>query len=75
MGNGKTVSLQVAMKKIESLENRVKRMEKRLFSANHRTSDSELDLVGKKIAKEEAEMKAKGRKYLTEAQVKQKFGF
>ncbi|HZX19555.1 MAG TPA: hypothetical protein VFF13_00910 [archaeon] len=39
------------------------------------SSESELDLVAKKITKEEAEMKAKGRKYLTEAQVARKYGF
>lgn len=75
MGNGKTVSLQIAMKKIESLESRVKRMEKRLFSENGSNSGPELDLVARKIGKEEAKMKAKGKKYLTEEQVRQKYGF
>jgi len=35
----------------------------------------ELDLVALKIAKEEAEMKASGRKYISEGEVKKKYGF
>jgi len=72
MANEKSVSLQKVMKKIEGLESRVKRMEKKFSETS---VDSELDLVARKIAIEDAEMRAKGRKYLTEAQVKQKYGF
>lgn len=37
--------------------------------------EEELELVALKIAKEKAEMKAKGLDYLTEAEVKRKYGF
>ena len=37
--------------------------------------DLEMELVALKIAKEEAEMKAKGQRYLTEKEVKKKYGF
>ena len=72
MANGKSVSLQKVMRKIESLESRVKRMEKKIVGSN---AEAELELVARKIAKEDAEMKAKGKKYLSEEQVKQKYGF
>ncbi len=73
MSNGKSVSLQKVLKKVEDLENRVKKMEKEISSSS--TQEDELDLVARKIIKEEAEMKAKGKKYLTEGQVKKKYGF
>jgi len=72
VANVESVSLQRVMAKIERLENRVKRMEKIFFESS---GGSEMDLVARKIASEDAEMKAKGRKYLTEVQVKQKYGF
>ena len=37
--------------------------------------DLELELVGRKIAKEKAEMERKGQKYLSEDEVKKKYGF
>ena len=50
-------------------------MEKRLSSSSVSAQSVELELVARKIAKEEAEMKSKGLKYLSEEQVKHKYGF
>lgn len=74
MGNSKSVSLQSVIKKIENLESRVKRVEKKI-SVEADNFDDELELVSKKILKEDAKMRSSGKKYLTEEQVKRKYGF
>ena len=75
MANGRTQVMQKVLKKIESLENRMERMEKTISLNKNIASEVELEFVARKIAKEEAEMKSKGKKYLTEEQVRKKYGF
>lgn len=54
MANGKSVSLQVVMKKLETLESRVKRIERGAYIPVVRLSDGEM----KELDKIEREMKA-----------------
>jgi len=69
MANGKSVSFQAVMEKLETIEKRLQRVEEKV------SSEVELELVARKIAQETAEMKTKGRKYFTEEQVRKKHGF